>query len=63
LDGPREPLAAPLNLSQVAVLNAASAKRFGQYIRRFDGISDRAVDAYPAQRQHDMGGIANEQQP
>src|SRR5262245_50979381 len=61
LDNPRRGLPTPLDFRELAIQNAARAQWFGEDIRRFRGISNRAVDTYSTHRQHDVGSIADQQ--
>jgi hypothetical protein len=56
----REPLPATLNLREVTLFHLSSPQWFGEDVDGFDGIRDRAIDADATNRQHDMGGVADE---
>ena len=54
--------AAPLDFGEVAVVDLAAAQRFGENVGGFDRVGDRAIDADAADRQHDVSGVADQQQ-
>jgi hypothetical protein len=62
LHEPRHSLTAPLNFRELALLNTSDAQGLDQDIGGFDCIGDRAVDAYSSHRQHDVSGVAEQQQ-
>ena len=61
LDDTCDPLSSTLHLGEIVLLNTAGAEWFGKNICIFHRITDRAIDAHSADRQHHMRRIANQQ--
>ena len=61
LHNTRRSLTTPLDFGELAVENATRVQRFDEDIGGFNGIGNRAVDAYSTDGQHDVGGVAEQQ--